>query len=367
MAARVVAVAHFPPPVHGMAVVVERVVGRLEEDAPVRRVSIAAPGLDRSAAYHLVRVARVLRALAVLGLERRRSRRAFFSCDAGTGMAYTLVLTAWARALGYHLHLQHHSYVYVERRSAVLALLVRAVGERCEHLLSCERMRADFAATYPRARTRVVGIAGGLGLEGASTRPVGPVLVLGSLGNQSLDKGLDLVVETARAVAASGLPVELRVAGPVVGDAAERLLTVAAAEPDVVVRRVGPVYGADRDAFLDDLDVFLFPSRYAHESFGLVAWEAMARGTPVVAYRAGCLHAAAVGDAGVVVERSDEFVPAAVAAIDRWWQDPACHARAAEAARATAATTADASRRDVDRFCDELAGLLPASAVPRRS
>ena len=82
---RVLVVAHFPPPVHGMAVAVSRLTAALEETATVRRVSVAAPSLTRSPSYHLVRVLRVLRALGVLVTERRGPRSRCSPATAASG------------------------------------------------------------------------------------------------------------------------------------------------------------------------------------------------------------------------------------------------------------------------------------------
>lgn len=370
MTARVLTVAHFPPPVHGMAAAVERLVRELEQVAAVRRVTVSAPSLERSATYHLVRVMRVLRALIVVVLERRRCVRVLFSCDAGLGMVYTLALTAVARVLGYRIFLQHHSYAYLNRRSMLLAAIVWVTSGRCTHLVTCARMRDDFRRAYPRAALRVVGIASGIELAPEGPRPAGTRLVLGFLSNVSLEKGVDVAVATARAAGRAGLPVELRVAGPVIDPEAARLLAAAVNEfgEDPLNRAsvtwLGPVYAADRDAFLDGLDAFVFPSRYIHESFGLAAWEAMARGVPVLAHRSGCLTADAVGAGGVVIERDEDFVAPAVATVHRWWRDPTSRQTAADAAREVARVTVAAAERDTLRFCRELA--VPASAPSAR-
>lgn len=366
--ARIVAVGHFPPPVHGMAVAVDRLVRELEGVADVRRVNIGGPGLDRSdPRYHMVRVSRVIRGLLVLLNERRRCTTAFFSCDAGAGMPYTLALVVFARLMGYRSHLQHHSYAYVTRRSRVLATLVTLTRGRCVHLVSCSVMEADLRATYPAATTRVVGVAAGVGVtDEPRRRPPGDALVLGFLGNVTMDKGLGLALDTLRAVRSRGIPAELRIAGPVVDSDAEEALATAAADDTLTVRRVGPVDAAGRDAFLDGLDVFLFPSRYSHESFGLVAWEAMGRGVPLIAHRAGCLTADAVDGAGVVVDLDEDYVTTAVTHLVRWWHQPALAGSVGDAGRKVVAGVVGTSERQRTALVEDLATSVAAEQLSDR-
>ena len=267
-------------------------------------------------------------------------------------MVYAIALLVTARVLGYTTHLQHHSYAYISRRSGLLVLLTRLTGASCEHLVSCPRMRDDLRSVYPGVRVRVVGIAGGLTLGPGRTRP-GTPLVVGFLGNVTADKGIGTALDTVAGAGRAGVPVHLRVAGPVIDPEAERLL---ADRPEV--ERLGPLSGAARDAFLDEVDVLLFPSRHVHESFGLAAWEALGRGAPVIAYEAGCLTSAAVGAAGVVVGHDEDFVATAVATLRRFAEEPDVWLGASEAARAVAGGAAASSRRDLARFAARLAGTV---------
>src|SRR5262249_61364159 len=77
------------------------------------------------------------------------------------------------------------------------------------------------------------------------------------------------------------------------------------------VEFIGEVGGAAKDAFLGNAFAVLFPINWA-EPFGLVMIEAMACGTPVVAFRRGSVPEVMVdGVTGFVVDD----VPAAVAAV----------------------------------------------------
>lgn len=112
-------------------------------------------------------------------------------------------------------------------------------------------------------------------------------LTVGHLSNLTLEKGLDEVIRFGRAAMQHGNVERVILAGPVMGSAEQALLDGVASEDGFEYR--GPLTGQLKEEFFQDIDVFVFPTRYRNESFGLVAWEAMLRGVPVIAYRAGCL------------------------------------------------------------------------------
>ncbi|MBV8961436.1 MAG: glycosyltransferase family 4 protein [Actinobacteria bacterium] len=318
MAATVVVVAQFPPPVHGMSVAVAAVAELLDDEGcDVIAVDVAAPALERSVSYHLRRSVRVGRALATLVAARSRTRRCYLGCDTGLGMTYTLALLALARALGYRVWLHHHSTAYLSTRRSLFSAVVKVGGSKTTHLVACDGMGSQLRRTYggglrvtllpldfvvPRelAEARV---------SGANVADANPALVLGHLSNLTIDKGLAAVFDTLESVLALGVDARLELAGPVwtARDRVfldERLRSL----PQDRVTMLGPVYGAAKAEFFSRIDLFLFPSRYSHESFGIVTAEALASGVPVVAYRAGCLAPEHVGTAGVVLEAGQDFV-----------------------------------------------------------
>ncbi|MCG3024525.1 glycosyltransferase, partial [Escherichia coli] len=58
------------------------------------------------------------------------------------------------------------------------------------------------------------------------------------------------------------------------------------------VKYFGPVYGEDKTRFLNDLDVFIFPSRYYNEAEPLVVYEAAASGNYVIGSEVGSMKEA---------------------------------------------------------------------------
>lgn len=145
-----------------------------------------------------------------------------------------------------------------------------------------------------------------VGAIGWEERPGRTALVAGRL---SPEKGID---DAVRVALRAGLPLD--VVGAAYDPAfAERCRARWAAHPSVRFRGSLPRHRLWRS--LAEARVLLMPSRW-QEPFGLVAAEAQAAGTPVVAYRTGGLaEVVAEGRTGFLVEPGD--LAAAAAAVAR--------------------------------------------------
>jgi glycosyltransferase involved in cell wall biosynthesis len=281
--------------------------------------------------HHLRRLPVVLAAIAKLLMLRRNSREAVLSVDAGSGMVYTILLTLAARCTQYGVTLQHHSYAYISRRSRLMALLVVVAGRSATHMFTCEQMRDDFRRNYARlSASEVVSVAYALRLPVPQERGMTRrrPLTLGHMSNLSVDKGLVEVIKIAKEAVGRGLADKLILAGPVTSSRAQEVLKRAPSTAGVEHR--GYISGAAKEQFFRDIDVFLFPSRYKNESFGLVVWEAMLCGVPVIAYRAGCLTQSAVGFGSLVLEADDDTDRKIMRQLATWAADPEALARASE-------------------------------------
>jgi glycosyltransferase involved in cell wall biosynthesis len=339
-----------------MSAVTARMADLLTEDAAVRRLSISPSSLTRSPTYHAQRVVKVARTALSLLRHGRPTTPVLLACDAGLGMYYTAALAWIARHRGCPLFIQHHSYAYAAARRRRMATLQRRAGRDAVHLVACERMARDFAASYPGLRTEILPVS--LGIDPAVSTPATndratARLRVGLLSNLTESKGVTRVFEAAAAAVARGVDLELAIAGPVVtGEDSERLEKLLAAHPET--RYEGPVYGPAKDEFLDNLDVFVFPSTYVNECYPLVVWEAMLHGCALLAYEVGCLTQAAVGAGGVVVNRETDFATAAAEQLAAWQADPAALTKirlaAREVARQTVTNANAQARAFVTRF-----------------
>ena len=148
----------------------------------------------------------------------------------------------------------------------------------------------------------------GLPLDLHRFRPE-PGKYLAFLGRISPEKRVDRAIEIARRV---GLPLKIAAKiDKVDEDYFHREIERLFADP--LIEYVGEVGGADKDEFLGNAFALLFPVDWP-EPFGLVMIEAMACGTPVIAWRCGSVpEVIDDGETGFVVNSMDE----AVRAVDR--------------------------------------------------
>lgn len=206
-----------------------------------------------------------------------------------------------------------------------MRLLTRIGGDRLIHVYLCDAMRRRFTARYPRARGGIVcsnaGFLAGDRVANTGTRH-GRGLVVGHLGNLSLEKGLGDVVETAVRLREHHGEARLRLAGPAHDPEAAAILdsTRAVLGADLVYD--GRVDGPGKEAFFASIDVFLLPSRYVHEAEPLVVLEALHAGVPVVATARGCIPEV-VGAAGLVVAEVEDFAAEAAGLLRRMADEPA--------------------------------------------
>jgi glycosyltransferase involved in cell wall biosynthesis len=134
-----------------------------------------------------------------------------------------------------------------------------------------------------------------------------PGTYLAFLGRISPEKGVEQAMAIAQQV---GMP--LKIAAKV--DPKEREYFREVVQPLVqkqaLVEYVGEVGGDTKDAFLGEASALLFPIDWP-EPFGLVMIEAMACGTPVIAYRRGAVpEVLEDGVTGWIVEGREEAVQA---------------------------------------------------------
>ena len=178
------------------------------------------------------------------------------------------------------------------------------------------------------------------------------VFRLGLLANLTVEKGLDLALETFAALRKNGRSVRLDLAGPCGTPEAERLIKAALEKHDGQISHLGGVYGQRKVEYFNSLDCFLFPTRYDCESWGIVLNEALAAGVPVIATNRGCIRTLVGDRAGLVIDDENAYVETAVRQVEGWMDTPQSYYAASLAAIAQADYLHREAAIQLDRVAD---------------
>jgi glycosyltransferase involved in cell wall biosynthesis len=186
------------------------------------------------------------------------------------------------------------------------------------HILTCSTLARDSyvaaGVSAERVHTVPLGFEAGIFTPGLDERHEGP-LRLAFVGRYTRVKGADLLADALDAIAAKGLPFELRLAADPANSDEEARLRLSAH---------GETLGKLPHEALPELyrwaDALVLPSRF--DSFGLVVLEALACGLPViVSDRVGAKDFVEPGVNGLILPSGD--VQALATTLEGFARDPA--------------------------------------------
>ena len=351
---RVCLVGMFPPPLHGMSLINDHVRSCISAKAPPLVVDYSPRNLDRSFMVRFGKLFRVQRCFFQLFsyLVTRRVGSVYLGLSGGNGQAYDALFAGLCRVFGRKLYLHHHSYQYLDRPRWLSRLLFAVSGKNVVHVVACAKMANDLKRQYPVvSEVRIISGIAALEPWKAQVTPREQVKTIGFLSNISIEKGVLEFLEIASLADQAKLPIRFLLAGPY-HDGEIKCLVEArlAVLPNVTC--VGAVYGSDKLAFFDSIDVFLMPSH--NESEGLVIHEAMSRGVPVIAYSRGCIEQIVSDSVGLRLAPAADYVTDAFNKIGTWLADPPAFQLVSQTAfrQYCEARTMHAGR--VDDLCAEL-------------
>lgn len=322
----------LPPPVNGMTVLTEKVVQRLQQAQAVTVINWSSGDTRKRPHTRALRLLRAVNCFIKLVLHGRvRNARLFITSNSEAGLYMTGLLVKTGRALGYKICLHHHSYLYIDRYDRKMGWIDRMMTAGDIHLVHCHQMAQEFQARYPTKAQFEFLYPSIVSLPLGEPRqaPAKP-LRLGHLGNLSVEKGLDLVLGTFRALRQAGRDVRLSLAGPFNTAEAERIVEEALRANNGLIEYVGGVYGDRKAEYFRSIDCFLLPSRT--ESWGIVLNEALAAGIPVIATDRGCVRTLMGNGAGIIVHDESTYVAEAAHQIESWIDSPDTYGTASQAA-----------------------------------
>lgn len=354
-----VVVGQFPPPVHGFSQATTDVAALLEaRGLRVDRIDLK-PIRDREGYWPCLktRMSQIAQALSAV----RCGAQLYLALSGGARQAVDLIFLAVGRIGHARIHIHHHSFAYIDRPSLLTRLCFLAAGKSATHIVLCGLMKRELQESYKAVRN--VEVISNACLQSVRSAPKvrTDVRRIGYFSALTREKGILEFLRVAAQLAERHPDLQFSIAGPC-NDAQIMSAVQEARSQCAGIHYIGPVYGSEKDSFLDSLDVLLFPTSYRHEAEPLVIWEAISSGIPVIARERGCIgEMLSMSECqSAAIPREASFVSAAVEQIEGWLAVPQLFSRRSACVLAQFERVAKQSEFAFDRiFLDAVQGRAP--------
>lgn len=311
----------------------ERIVAAMQASASVRLYDVGRSFVKVGKGWQVRKfLASFFSSLAIISWRPRSGEKLYLVLNSHGGLYYNLAQALAGRIRGFELVVHHHVWSYLSKYDWRLRWIIRLVGDGV-HVVACPEMSQKISEMY-RVPMRFAYLTPGI--VGPSQIPdrlllrqsTDDVFRIGMLSNLTMEKGVGLAIETFEELRRRGLPVKILLAGPITDPHAKRVIADAVERWPDSLEHLGPVYGDAKDRFFRTLDVFVFPTQYHNESWGIVLNEALMAGVPVISSVRGCTKYLVGNLGGMVIDRDEDFVPEASRQIEHWIKHPQDHAAA---------------------------------------
>jgi glycosyltransferase involved in cell wall biosynthesis len=278
----------LPPPVNGFSNICAMMLVQLKTKMPVD-VFDRAPKL-KNRLWSVVRQF-VMPVKYLAGCVTRRDVILYLALSGGLGqivdLGYVIVSKLFRRPIFVH----HHSFTYINAPSPLNRCLF-ALIRRDTHIVLSRKMGQTLASAYGLEPAGIRMVSNAAFYESthddvkSETGGSAP-LRIGYLSNITFEKGFVEFFAILARLKDHGVRYRAHIAGPLTPDARETFDRLISEASDVDY--VGPVYGAEKEGFYQQLDIFVFPTKYANEAEPLVVYEAMRSGVFVIACDRGAI------------------------------------------------------------------------------
>jgi glycosyltransferase involved in cell wall biosynthesis len=278
----------LPPPVNGFSNVCAMMLDLLRMKMPVD-VFDRAPELNNRLLTLARQSMRPLRYLT--GCIARRDDTLYLALSGGRGQIADLTYVLIGRLFRKPIFVHHHSFAYINAPSRLNRLCFALIG-KCTHVVLSRKMGESLSGVYglDADSIRVVSNAAFYDSPPDEMPPAhddSAPLDIGFLSNITFEKGFVEFFRILEWLRQHSIAYRAHIAGPLATAARETFDRLLKEASDV--RYVGPVYGAEKERFFQQLDLFIFPTNYVNEAEPLVVYEAMRSGVFVIACDRGAI------------------------------------------------------------------------------
>jgi glycosyltransferase involved in cell wall biosynthesis len=351
----------LPPPVNGFYIICAKMLDLLKARMPVA-VFNRAPGPRPQAIGVLQQLVKALNYLTTcIG---KRDTALYLALSGGRGQVIDLLYVIISKVFRRPIYIHHHSYSYINAPSRLNRCLFALVRKE-SHIVLSPRMGLLLNREYgvDPALVRVVSNAAFYPSEDAcqvQANQAAP-LQIGFLSNITFEKGIVEFFDVLAALNRRGIEYRAHIAGPVAPEAQQSFDKLLQSTPHT--HFAGPLYGEDKERFYRQLDIFVFPTRYANEAEPLVIYEAMRHGVHVMACDRGSIAEMLRDGAGLILPR-DAPVEAAVAHIEHFSNDRSALFFAKSASMQQAQRTLSSSKASLENLVARMQGTSATLSIP---
>jgi glycosyltransferase involved in cell wall biosynthesis len=322
MARSVAFVGPLPPPVNGFSSVCAMMLELLRTKMPVQ-VFDRAPKVNSRFSTMLQQL--LLRPLGYFGAcIAHRNVILYLALSGGRGQIFDLGYVLVSKLFRRRVFIHHHSFAYINAPS-FLNRCVFSLLRKDAHIVLSRKMGDSLAGQYGLDASGITVVSNAAFYDSThddtrTKHDEHSPLHIGFLSNITFEKGFVEFFAILEQLKMRGIAYRAHIAGPLAPAAREIFDKLFNEASDVDY--AGPVYGAEKERFYQQLDIFVFPTRYVNEAEPLVVYEAMRHGVYVIACDRGAISEMLCNGAGVAFA-AETVVDSAVLHIGKFSADRA--------------------------------------------
>ncbi|HDK8729417.1 TPA: glycosyltransferase family 4 protein, partial [Escherichia coli] len=290
---------NLPPPLHGMSLINKKIYAEAQKYLKKIVVINSSPTVEHASISKLKKVYNYLLIIFkyVNVLNSTDIKDSLYRpINGGKGQVFDIVFLALAKIYRRKMFIHHHSYNYLNKKSILFTILNKVCGDDSVHIVLSEDMKEKLSRIYniDFSRIRVLSNCAFIDNPNQGIQSVdeeNQIINIGYLSNVTVNKGIDVFINICEELISRNLKICPKIAGPLNDSKSQKIIDDFCAKYEYV-KYFGPVYGEDKTRFLNDLDVFIFPSRYYNEAEPLVVYEAAASGNYVIGSEVGSMKEA---------------------------------------------------------------------------
>lgn len=220
----------------------------------------------------------------------KKTKTLYRPINAGYGQIYDIIFIIIARIFKVKIFIHHHSFFYLNRKRFLTKTLIKLASERAKHIVLGPKMRDLLQEKYSLNQEIFILSNVFINKEYLPSKKYksSDFIVLGHLANLTAEKGVLRFIEIVKFLNRIGLKVIGEIAGPIHDNSVNQIIQNETTK-NKFINYHGPVYGDDKEKFLERLDIFLFPTSYINEAEPLVLYEAAKFGCLLVGSTVGCM------------------------------------------------------------------------------